>query len=344
MDPFLDTHTVLLIEDEPTQRRLVSNQLSQRGFEVLEAANGREGLFCWRENPKIRLVITDLQMPEMDGFEVIRTIRQEESRYTYIIVLTGLDNRKALVEAMELGADDFLHKPVHGDELKLRLIGASRLIRLEGLDQLVFGLAEMAGSRSGETGLHLRRVQEYCRLLATNLMQSRPELQLTPALVNDMATVSSLHDIGKVGIPDAILHKPDRLTDEEYEQMKRHTTIGGKLLWDLYQENGSNFLKMAYQIAVGHHEKWDGTGYPRGMKGEEIPLAARIMALADVYDALTSTRCYKDAFSAERAKAILIEGNGTQFDPKLLESFLASENDWLKVKAQIERETTNVLD
>jgi len=323
------------MEDEPTQRMVVSSQLEKSGFTVFEASNGSEGIDKWRDHPDIRVVITDLVMPVMDGFDVIQTIRREETRYTYIIVLSGLEDRTSLVKALEYGADDYLTKPVYPDELNLRLKNAGRLIRLEGLDDLVFGMAELTGYRSGETGLHLRRVQEYCQILAEHLLAQQPELNLSRAMVKDIVTASPLHDIGKVSIPDSILHKPGRLTPEEFEKIKPHSTIGGKLLWNLFQKNKSNFLKLAHDITLCHHEKWDGSGYPGALRGKEIPLAARIVALADVYDALTSERCYKNPLSPEEAKSIIRAENGKHFDPVMVESFLACEKKWVEVQDKL---------
>ncbi|MEN8136362.1 MAG: HD domain-containing phosphohydrolase [Thermodesulfobacteriota bacterium] len=335
MKQFQTSSPVLLIEDEPIQRKIVCGQLQASGFSVIEADNGKEGLRLWRENPGIRLVITDLMMPIMDGYNVIELIRNEENHYTYLLVLSGLEDRHSLVRALELGADDYLTKPVFLDELKLRLKNAGRLIRLDGMDDLVFGLAELSGYRSGETGQHLRRVQAYCHILAKYLLTEHPELQITHSLMVDIVNASPLHDIGKVAIPDAVLHKTGKLGEEEFELIKSHTTIGGKLLLGLYEKNGSNFLKLAYEVAVGHHEKWDGTGYPSGLRGYDIPLASRIMAVADVYDALTSDRCYKEAITTEQAAQIIADGANYHFDPLMVDAFIKTEQDWLKVRQEL---------
>lgn len=334
MKHFSTNTPVLLIEDEPIQRKIVSSQLMDSGFSVIEAGNGREGLDLWRENPGIRLVITDLMMPVLDGYGVIESIRSEETHYTYLIVLSGLEDRKSLVRALGLGADDYLNKPVFQDELNLRLKNAGRLIKLDGMDDLVFGLAELAGYRSGETGQHLRRVQAYCEILANHLLNEYPELKMTQSQVTDIVNASPLHDIGKVAIPDSILHKPGKLTRDEFEQIKPHAVVGGKLLWGLYKKNGSNFLKLAYEVAIGHHERWDGTGYPSGLSGHNIPIASRIMAVADVYDALTSHRCYKDPMPTDQATKIISDGANHHFDPLMVDSFLKTEQEWLKVREE----------
>ncbi len=328
--------TVLVIEDEATQNRMLTAQLTKEGYKVLSAENGRDGLFLWEEHPDIRIVITDISMPVMDGYEVVEYIRRHETHYTYILVLTGLAGRDSLEKALSLGADDYVSKPIYKQELLLRLQGASRLLRMEGQDSLVFAMAELAGYRSGETGLHLTRVKEYSRLVADDLRIHQPERGITRALVEDIAMVSPLHDIGKVGIPDHILHKPGKLSAEEFEIMKTHPVLGGKVLRELYEENWSSFLLLAYEVAMGHHEKWDGSGYPRGLKGEEIPLSARIVALADVFDALTSTRCYKEAFSFDRAKSIIMNGRGVQFDPMLVDSCLRLETQMLEIQSRLQ--------
>lgn len=330
--------TLLLLEDEPTQRRILSGQLEKQGYRVLAAEDGEQGLALWQENPEVRLVITDLLMPNCDGFAVLEYIRGHETHYTYIIVLTGLDDRQSLTRALGLGADDYLLKPVFEQELSLRLQGASRLLRLEGQEELIFAMAELAAYRSGETGSHLQRVRVYCQILAEDLRAHCPELGLTRTMVQDIASVSPLHDIGKVGIPDSVLHKPGRLTDAEYELMKTHTSMGGQILKDLYDKNGSNYLKLAHDIALCHHEKWDGSGYPQGLVGQRIPLAARIMALADVFDALTSKRCYKDIFSFARTKAIMMEERGRHFDPALVDCYLRNEVAMNQVQMDFQEE------
>ncbi len=328
--------TILVIEDEVTQNRILTAQLMKEGYNVLSAENGKEGLFLWEEHPDIRIVITDISMPIMDGYEVLKAIRAAETHYTYILVLTGLDGHDALEEALRLGADDYVSKPIFKQELLLRLQGAARLLRLEGQEALVFAMAELAAYRSGETGLHLTRVQEYSKLIADDVRRHHPELGITRTLVNDISKVSPLHDIGKVGIPDNILHKPGRLTEDEFEVMKTHTTMGGKVLYELYEKNYSSFLLLAHEVAIGHHERWDGAGYPKGLKGTEIPLSARIVALADVFDALTSKRCYKDAFSFDRARSIIVSETGAHFDPLLVDSCLRLEKNMLEIQERFQ--------
>jgi putative two-component system response regulator len=332
---------ILLVEDEMTQRRLLRAQLEKQGYTVLEAENGEEGLRYCLENPELRLVITDLMMPGMDGFQFIETIRGREMRYTYIIVLTALDDKKSIVRALSLGADDYIFKPVFQDELNLRLVGGRRLLQLEGHEQLIFSLTKLAAYRSGETGAHLHRVREYCRILGTDLEENQPALGLTRSTVEEIAKVSPLHDVGKVGVPDSILHKPGRLTEAEFELMKTHAEIGGRLLLELYAQTGSSYLFLAYEIAMCHHERWDGTGYPHGLKGEEIPLAARMMALADVFDALVSRRTYKEPFSYATARELVLGNRGKHFDPAMVDAFVRTEAQWRAVVEEYGEENEN---
>lgn len=327
---------VLVAEDESTQRRLLRAKLEREGYEVIEATDGLQALGIYLDDHAIRLVITDLNMPKMDGFQLIRALRENESRYTYIIVLTSMEDRDSLVKALDLGADDYLRKPVFQKELTLRLAGGRRLISIEGQDEVIMAMVKMAGARSGETGSHLDRVRAYSSILANDLVESNPHLQLKRNRAEDIARVSPLHDIGKVAIADEILNKPGSLTVEEMELMKTHAVIGGDLLLEMQERVGaSTYLQLAYEVATYHHERWDGGGYPAGLQGDDIPLAARIVTLADVFDALTIERCYKDAFSYETAKAIVIEASGRHFDPIVVEAYLRHEQEWRNILAEV---------
>ncbi len=329
---------ILLVDDDNAQRLLLRLPLERDGFTVLEAENGKEALALCSEHPDIRLVITDLSMPEMDGYELIRTIRSQEIRYMYVIVLTAADDKKAVVEALSTGADDFLTKPALPEELKLRTNSGFRLLQLESTEELIFGMAKLSEYRSEETGCHLERVQHYTRLLARDLAERCPEIGLTPSLAEEIAQVSPLHDIGKVAISDAILHKPGRFTEEEYEIMKKHASIGGQLLNDIYQKTGSHGMRVAYEIAMYHHEHFNGHGYPEGLVGEEIPVSARIMALADIYDALTAERSYKKALTHEEAKALILVERGKQLDPMVIDAFLRQEDIWQTVRERFAKD------
>ncbi len=311
---------------------LVQMLVEQQGFDVVTASNGEEALALFRENSDIRLVVTDLSMPVMDGFELIRRIRQEQTKYTYTIVLTSHEDQYSVVKALNDGADDFLTKPAFNEELQLRIKSGIRLLRLESQDELILAMAKLSEYRSEETGYHLERVRRYTSLLAHDLRENCPELKLTTSFVEEISQVTPLHDIGKVAISDNILHKPGKLTGEEFEKMKEHAAIGGKMLLDIFAKTGSHYLMTASDIAMYHHEKYNGKGYPHGLSGSEIPLCARIMALADIYDAMTSERCYKEAFSHEKTKNLIISEKGEHLDPQVVESFLRQESIWLAIK------------
>ena len=234
--------------------------------------------------------------------EVCREIRQRiTSAYVYVILLTSRSGSQNVIEGLAAGADDFVSKPFNGQELCLRLRTAERILTLQSNELVIFALAKLAESRDLDTGAHLERIREYCRVLTEQLGKSKKYRgQIDGEFVRLIYLSSPLHDIGKVGVPDRVLLKPGRLTRDEFEIMKRHAQIGGETLdAAVASHQGAGFLKVASQIAWTHHEKFDGTGYPRGLKGTEIPLCGRIVAVADFYDALTTQRVYKEAYSAD---------------------------------------------
>jgi len=324
--------SILIADDDAHQRLLLQMLLEKAGYNLFLAKDGEEALEIYEANPSIRLVITDLEMPKMDGFELVSSIRQQQLRYTYIIVLTSIGDKTSLISALSKGADDFLIKPAMEEELQLRIENGMRLLRQQSQDELILALAKLSEYRSDETGFHLERVQFYTHLLAMDLADNCPELKITHTIAEEIAKVSPLHDIGKVAIPDSILHKPGKLTTDEFETMKSHAMIGGSILEEIFLKTKSPYLQIAFELTAYHHEKYNGTGYPSQLVGERIPVAARIMALADVYDALTSKRCYKKSFTHEAAKEIILEERGKHFDPKIVDSFLRQENEWNSIR------------
>jgi len=322
---------IVIADDDPIALELLKESLLADGHEVEAAENGRHALEMI-QNGKARVLISDWEMPEMNGPELCRRVRaaSDLSRYVFIILLTGRTSKSDVIEGLRAGADDFLSKPFDPVELQVRLGVADRITLLETRDLMIFCMAKLAESRDTDTGSHLERVRMYCRLLAEHLM-SLAKFQGAPHMVDRdfvkmIYQTSPLHDIGKVGIPDAILLKSDRLTYAEYEVMKSHTLIGAETLGAALREfPNAKFLAMAREIAMSHHEKWDGSGYPQGLAGDDIPLAARVTALADVYDALRSERVYKSALSHEKAKEIIMGGSGRHFDPDIVAAFLANE-------------------
>ena len=209
----------------------------------------------------------------------------------------------------------------------------------------ILGLAKLAEYRDEGTGTHLERIREYAKLIAEE-MAKNPKYagHITPEYIDDVYQSSILHDIGKVGIPDAVLLKPGKLTDEEFDVIKRHTTLGGDAIKAIEAKiEGQSFLALGREIAYNHHEKWDGSGYPRGLNGEGIPLAARIIALADVYDALTTKRFYKEAFSHKRSRQIIIDHKGTHFDPEVVDVFLALEDEFNRIRREKLKNETELM-
>jgi putative two-component system response regulator len=332
---------VLVVDDDIISAELLANFLTSSGYRVEIAENGKEALEKMRVFSP-RIVISDVEMPEMDGIQLCRAIRARPStRYTYVILLTSRSAAESVLVGLDAGADDYLCKPFHQEELRLRLEGGKRLLSLEGRDMMIFSMAKLAESRDTDTGTHLERIREYCKVLAVELMKlPKYAEQIDIQFVELIYLTSPLHDIGKVGIPDAILQKPGKLTPEEFDAMKRHTHIGGATLAassEAYPDAG--FLKMALDIALMHHERWDGKGYPFGIAGEAIPLAARIVSVADVYDALTTKRVYKEAFSHAVSAKIILEGRGTQFDPDVVDAFERVQSTIEQIRCDLDEDT-----
>jgi putative two-component system response regulator len=322
---------ILVADDDRTTTELLRRTLVEEGHEVVTAPDGTQALAVL-ETGDVRLLICDWEMPGLTGPELCREIRQRDIGYVYVIMLTSRSGAESVAEALRAGADEFLSKPVDTDELLVRVRTGTRLISLETREMALFALAKLAESRDNETGAHLERVREYSRLLAREL-QTRGCPGVDDEFVRNIYLTSPLHDIGKVGIPDGVLLKPARLSDREFEIMKAHTTIGAETLDAVLKFNpGQEFLRMARDIALTHHEQWSGGGYPRGLTGNDIPLAGRIVALADVYDALTSKRVYKGAFPHEVARGIIIDGSAKHFDPALVTAFLQLEAQFEAVR------------
>lgn len=329
---------VLVVDDDPICRDLLRNVLETVGYRVEVAADGDEALDLACRGD-FRIVLSDWQMPGMTGVELCSRIRGRQlSGYVYFILLTCLDRGENLVAGLRAGADDFINKPFDPKELQVRLRAAERIVSLESRDLLIFSLAKLAEWRDPETGAHLERMREYSRVLAHYLSTTEKYRGTVDAdYVRAIFMTSPLHDIGKVGIPDSVLLKPGKLTDEEFEIMKKHVLIGSNTLDAALREQPSaEYLRFAREIVISHHEKWDGSGYPYGLKREAIPLAGRITAVADVYDALTTKRVYKDAFSHEKARAIIVDGSGKHFDPDIVDAFLACEREFVRIKAQFD--------
>ncbi len=352
--------TILVVDDTDLNRQVLINFLIPMGFSVIEAEDGEEALKRFQEHSP-DLLILDLNMPKLDGFDVCKRLKSNpETKIVPIIVITGLSDDDNHLKALEMGADDFLAKPFNIHFLKARLKSLLSLKRLHDenmeyqkflkksnldlmqkvintQDVTIVALAKLAEFRDPETGEHLERMRDFAGELALELSEL-PKYQdyITDQYIENIYKSTPLHDIGKVGIPDSILLKPGKLTPEEFEIMKGHSEIGGDAIGSAIKLTGMkrSFLDMGQSIAYFHHEKWNGMGYPKGLKGEDIPLSARITALADVYDALTTKRVYKPAFSHTKAKDILVEETEAAFDPDIVDAFLKKEKDFRNIKEE----------
>ncbi len=332
---------ILIVDDDDVAVEVLEHALAQFGYQVTVARNGREALELVRSG-RFRIVVSDWEMPVMTGVELCQEIRRRSaSGYVYVILLTSRHGTQSVVDGMNAGADDFVNKPFQPQELVVRIRAGERILSLESRELIIFSMAKLAESRDTDTGTHLERMREYCRVIAEHLsQQARFREEVDGDYVQLIYMTSPLHDIGKVGIPDRVLLKPGKLTREEFEIMKQHPEIGARTLDAAVAAHPeAKFLCMARDIARCHHEKFDGSGYPAGLAGEAIPLCGRIVALADVYDALTTKRVYKPAFSHETAVAIIREGRGRHFDPDIVDAFEANLERFVAIREQFaERE------
>lgn len=329
---------VLVVDDEGSSRRLITALLKSEPYTVLTACSAQDAL-DQMESSYPDLVLTDGMMPGISGFELAARIKGDHRYGTIpVVIVTALDDRSVRLRTLEAGVDDYLYKPIDRAELLVRVSNLLRLkeysdhiqksnerleeavhqrtIQLqESYRQTIETLIRAAQKKDEETGAHLKRIAYYCKELAIRLGMSADYTDL-------IFRASPMHDVGKIGIPDRILLKPGPLDSDEWAIMRTHTTLGANIIGE---KNLSLELAMGYDIALGHHERWDGCGYPLGRKGEEIPLCARIMALADVYDALRSRRPYKEPFDHDLSVEIILKGDGRvcpdQFDPQLLAIF-----------------------
>jgi putative two-component system response regulator len=314
---------ILIVDDSDIALELLEKALVQAGHVVDAASNGEEALE-WIRKGLHRLIISDWDMPGMDGLALCRKLRLLSSTYVYFILVTSHNTTADIVTGLSAGADDFITKPFNPAELLVRVRAGERVLSLESRDIAIFAMANLTESRDQDTGQHLERVRSYAQLLARRLMDW-PKFRsiIDDKFVRLIYETSPLHDIGKVAIPDNILRKPGRLTEEEFAIMRTHTTLGTATLdLALQRYPDAEFLQFARDIVACHHERFDGTGYPNHLAGEDIPLCARIVAVADVYDALTSNRVYRAALPHVTARRMIIDGAGSHFDPDMVKAFV----------------------
>jgi len=348
---------ILVVDDSKTDRVMIANMLY--GYHLLIANDGIEALEIIEKEPGIDLMILDLNMPRMNGFEVLEAIQQNQN-YKQIItlILTNHDESENEIKGLGLGAVDYIRKPLNLESLRKRIeIHVKLKNNSKSLEQNNAILEETVQKRTKELVLtrditihaligllevrdiescnHTKRTQWMIKALCEHLSNKEAYCNvLSDTYIQELFETAPLHDIGKVGIPDSILLKPGKLTYEEFEIMKQHTTYGiNALQYEVVEDNVPSFVKTAIECIAGHHEKYDGSGYPKGLKGEEIPLPGRLMAIVDVYDALISKRVYKSAFTHEEALLLIKEGKGKHFDPSLVDAFLAIEEQIKNITA-----------
>ncbi|MBM3391934.1 MAG: response regulator [Betaproteobacteria bacterium] len=351
--------TLLIVDDESANLAVLSNVL-QPHYRVLAANSGARALEVAAGDPRPDLILLDVMMPDMDGFGVLARLRAEAAtRDIPVIFVTALTDEINEEHGLQLGAVDYIAKPIKPAIVLVRVAAqlelkqardrladenawleaevARRLDEISAIQEVgIHALAELAETRDPETGNHIRRTQEYVAALALQL-RDHPRFQASLAgnAIPLLSASAPLHDIGKVGIPDHILLKPGKLDEGEFAIMKTHAKLGADAIERALRlsRRPVDFLDTAREIAHWHHEKWDGSGYPDGLAGEAIPVSARLMALADVFDALITPRVYKPAFSFDEARRIVAEGRGRHFDPDMVDAFLAGFETYARIAA-----------
>ena len=334
----------ILIADDSAMNRAILVEMLGDGYDVIEAENGREAVRALQSAPEIDLLLLDIMMPEMDGFEVLKQMKHYGWIEDIPVIMISAENGSAYVErAYDLGATDFISRPFDMAIVRRRVTNTLMLYtkqkQLVGLvarqvyenqksnNLMINILSHIVEFRNGESGSHVLHIHAATELILNHLVKKTDKYKLSAADIAMIGTASSLHDIGKINIPEKILNKPGRLTKEEFDIMKTHTTIGAHILENLPFQQEEPLVKVSYEICRWHHERWDGRGYPDGLKGEEIPIAAQVVALADVYDAMTSERCYKKAFDHDTAVRMILNGECGTFNPLLMECLTEVADD-----------------
>jgi len=356
-------NTILIVDDSDINRGLLSSILEQ-DYTIVEAENGTQALeIIDRQADELTAILLDLIMPEMDGMHVLEVLNERKLMDSIpVLIISGDTSYEAEKKCFELGITDYITKPFNNVIVQKRVKNAAGLykykiqleerveeqtsvlrkayqalkIQAEKLrknnQQIIDMLGTVVEYRNLESGEHIKRVKGYTGILAECAMKEYPEYGLTEEKINTIVAASSLHDIGKITIPDSILLKPGRLTEDEYEYIKSHTIRSCELLDEIDQDWEPDYKKVSYEICRHHHERYDGKGYPDGLKGEEIPISAQLVSVADVYDALVNERCYKDAYSPDEAYRMIINGECGMFSPKLMEVLRKVRKDFEEMK------------
>ena len=337
LEKLLQNKSQILLVDDSAMSRMILKEILGGDYSILEAENGQECLEKMQaEAGNIALVLLDINMPVMDGFEVLKAMNVNHTIEDIpVIMISSDDSDAAIRRSYELGASDYVTRPFDARIVYRRVTNTIKLYakqrrlvqmvsdqiraRENNTDMLVGVLSHIVEFRNGESGAHVRHIRIITELLLHRLLEISSQYPITAEQQDNIPLASALHDIGKIGIDEKILNKPGRLTPEEFEVVKTHSMLGAEMLHQLEDFNEQPLLQTAYEITRWHHERWDGRGYPDGLKGDEIPISAQLVALADVYDALTSERCYKKAFSHEKAVQMILNGECGAFNPLLLQ-------------------------
>lgn len=344
--------TILIVDDSALNRMVLIEILGKENYTFLEAENGQQAVELLDCHPEVDLLLLDITMPEIDGFGVLETMNQYHwIEETPVIMISAEDADSFIERAYDLGASDYITRPfdarvvcrrvsntlmLYAKQKRLVQMVAEQVYEKEKVSNTMISiLSHIVEFRNNESGLHVVHIRTITELLLRRLRKKTDRYPLTEADISLISTASALHDIGKINIPEQILNKPGRLTKEEFDIIKTHSAVGEHMLRQIPFNQNEPLVKVAREICRWHHERWDGRGYPDGLKGDEIPISAQVVSLADVYDALTSERCYKAAFDHDTALNMIVNGECGAFNPLLLDCLM----DWADQIKQAMQET-----
>ena len=347
--------TILIVDDSALNRMVLMEILGKENYTFLEAENGQQAVELLDCHPEVDLLLLDITMPEIDGFGVLEAMNQYHwIEETPVIMISAEDSYTFVERAYDLGASDYITRPfdarvvcrrvsnalmLYAKQKRLVQMVAEQVYEKEKVSNTMISiLSHIVEFRNNESGLHVVHIRTITELLLRRLREKTDRYPLTEADISLISTASALHDIGKINIPEQILNKPGRLTKEEFEIIKTHSAVGEHMLRQIPFNQNEPLVKVAREICRWHHERWDGRGYPDGLKGDEIPISAQVVSLADVYDALTSERCYKAAFDHETALNMIVNGECGAFNPLLLECLMDGADQIKQAMQETEEE------
>ena len=347
--------TILIVDDSALNRMVLIEILGKENYTFLEAENGQQAVELLDCHPEVDLLLLDITMPEIDGFGVLEIMNQYHwIEETPVIMISAEDAYSFIERAYDLGASDYITRPfdarvvcrrvsnalmLYAKQKRLVQMVAEQVYEKEKVSNTMISiLSHIVEFRNNESGLHVVHIRTITELLLRRLREKTDRYPLTEADISLISTASALHDIGKINIPEQILNKPGRLTKEEFEIVKTHSAVGEHMLRQIPFNQNEPLVKVAREICRWHHERWDGRGYPDGLKGDEIPISAQVVSLADVYDALTSERCYKAAFDHETALNMIVNGECGAFNPLLLECLMDGADQIKQAMQETEEE------